>query len=413
MWSALTADPPGAIGSGRDIAELNAWARRAWWAGRRSPRQKARGCLELALTPWQSLREAAHAFGEYSRFVSRQFGIPRHRQLARLVTARVRHGLDPIAFYRLQLFSPDRWSRAGWYVLSRDTGLILRWLVAETPGYPRVFGDKRVFEAWCTRHALPAVPTLVSFDGGRVIGGAMPDGSLPPVDLVSKPANWQGGHGVVGWMYRDGWYVGSEGGELDAPALVAELARRSAAIGRPILLQRMLRNARSEAGLTSGGLCTVRLTTIRHPGRDPELLFALYRMPAGGSVADNFASGGLASPVDLATGRLGRAIRKEARVMPAPADRHPDTGVPIEGHVLGQWPAAVNLALGAHAAIDWKGVPVIGWDVALLENGPVLLEGNNIPCITGSQMILGAPLGDTALVACVNAHLRERFASSQ
>jgi hypothetical protein len=186
----------------------------------------------------------------------------------------------------------------------------------------------------------------------------------------------------------------------------------SAAIGRPVLLQRALRNAASEAQLSPGALCTARLTTIRHPHGSPQLLFAVYRMPADASAAvDNFGPGGLAAPIDLATGRLGRAIRKDLRLTPAPVAVHPYTGARIEGHQLSHWAEAVSLAVRAHEAITWKGVPVIGWDVALLEDGPVLVEANNVPCSTFAQMVLDLPLANSPLLACLNAHLRERFTS--
>lgn len=413
MRSSLIPATAGAIGNGRDVAELKAWARRAWWAAHDTPRRKARAFAELMLTPWRFAKEAARVFRAYGPFVSQHFGVPWYRQIPRLLGARVRHGLDPIAYYRFQLFLPDRWKRAGRYVQTGDTGRVLRWLVAETPGYPRVFGDKRAFESWCTEHGLPSVPTLMEFEAGRVTQALTSDGLLPPVDLLSKPSNWQGGQGVGRWAYAGGGrYVGPDGRPRDASALVTELERMSIEIGRPILLQPLLRNAASDAGLTTGGLCTARIATLRPPLGDPQLLHGVYRMPTGDAVADNFYQGGLAAQIDVSTGHLAAAIRKDLRLMPALVSHHPDTGAVIEGHQLPHWQEAVSLVLRAHAAISWKSVPIIGWDVALLDERPILLEGNNIPCSTFAQMVCGAPLGDTAFVACVNAHLRERFTSS-
>jgi hypothetical protein len=79
------------------------------------------------------------------------------------------------------------------------------------------------------------------------------------------------------------------------------------------------------------------------------------------------------------------------------------------GRAIPCWRDVVQLVLRAHDAIDWHSVPAVGWDVAVLENGPVLLEGNNVPCSTLAQMPSGIPLGDTPFVRCVNAHLRERW----
>jgi hypothetical protein len=415
MWSALTAGAASPAFEGLDdVAELKAWSRRAWWAGHATPLQKARAISELTLTPWRFAKEATAVFRKHAAFVSRRFGTSGGRQLFGILRARVCYGLDPIAYYRFHLFRPERWTQAGRYVQNADTGRVLRWLVLSSPGYVFVFGDKRRFEAWCVEHRLPTVHTLIEFERGHATRTWMRDGTLPAMDLFSKPSNSQAGHGTERWIYRDdGCYVGADGRGRSTEALVAELARQSADIGRPVLLQRALRNAPSEAPLSPGALCTARLTTIRHPHGRPQLLFGIYRMPADARTAvDNFGPGGLAAPVDFATGRLGRAIRKDVRLTPAPVARHPYTGARIEGHQLSHWAEAVSLALRAHEAITWPGVPVIGWDVALLEDGPVLVEANNVPCSTFAQMVLDVPLADSPLLPCLNAHLRECFARS-
>ncbi len=411
MWSAVSegAVSPRAAENVDEIRELRAWSRRAWWASHRTPRSKVRALVELASFPWREAITIARTAAEFGPLVELEFGISKSRQILNLCAARARHGIEPLAYYRLQLFRPERSARATRYVQSTDSGPLIRWLVAETHGYPHVFGDKRAFHAWCAEHDLPSVPTLMEFEEGRVrwTSGA----ALPPADLFSKLSNSWGGNGACRWTYDGaGGYVGSDGAARDAETLVGELARTSAEVGRPVLLQRWIRNAASDARLTPGALCTARITTVRSPRGDIELLPALYRMPTGTAVVDNFAVGGLAAPIDLTTGRLGKAVKKDIRLLPTPTERHPDTGARIEGHQLAHWADAVSLVLRAHAAIDWKGVPIVGWDVALLDDGPVLLEGNNVPCSTGMQMIIDVPLGDTPFVACLNAHLRERFA---
>ena len=423
MWSALkkTEGDPIALYSTAvsratetvdELTELKAWSRRAWWASHRTPRSKVRALIEAAVSPVRAAVAIVRTLAEFGPLVARDFGVPLYRQMLNVSVAHVRYGIEPLAYYRLQLFRPERSVRARRWVQSTDTGPLLRWLVAETPGYPHVFGDKRAFHAWCAEHDLPSEPILMEFEGGRVQRMLASGETLPQADLFSKPSNACGGSGADLWRYDGaGGYVGSDGGKRDSETLIAELARMSAERGRPVLLQRWLRNAASLGSLTPGALCTARIATVARPGREVELLLALYRMPTGTAVVDNFAMGGLAAPIDLATGRLGKAVRKDFRLLPMPTDRHPDTGATIEGYQLPHWPDAVSLVLRAHAAIDWKGVPIVGWDVALLDEGPVLLEGNNVPCSTGTQMITDVPLGDTTFVACLNAHLRERFTS--
>lgn len=86
-------------------------------------------------------------------------------------------------------------------------------------------------------------------------------------------------------------------------------------------------------------------------------------------VADNFAVGGLASPVDLATGRLGPARCK--RIGFEALLTHPDTSAPITGVILPYWHEAVDLALLAHQ--EFAEMPAVGWDVAITDSDPILV----------------------------------------
>ena len=181
----------------------------------------------------------------------------------------------------------------------------------------------------------------------------------------------------------------------------------SRTLERPVLLQERLRNHSVLAGLTSGGLCTMRLLTYRPPGSAVQLLLGVYRMPVGNAAADNFSQGGLAAPIDLATGRLGKAATRSGKLIEA-VERHPNTGAVIEGHQIPFWNEAVRLVTRAHEAASR--MVVVGWDVAVLEDGVVLVEGNREPSSRISQAASGVPLGETPLVACLNAHLRESVA---
>ncbi|MES1151915.1 MAG: sugar-transfer associated ATP-grasp domain-containing protein, partial [Dongia sp.] len=105
------------------------------------------------------------------------------------------------------------------------------------------------------------------------------------------------------------------------------------------------------------------------------------------------------------TGRLGPAsdLGKGPRFQWH--DRHPLTGGQIAGRVLPFWPEAMALAVRAHAAFgEWV---VIGWDVAILADGPKLIEGNKGPDVDLIQRPLRAPIGSARFGALL-AHNLER-----
>lgn len=58
-----------------------------------------------------------------------------------------------------------------------------------------------------------------------------------------------------------------------------------------------------------------------------------------------------------------------------PYERHPKTNAPIMGTTVPDLDAAVALACIAHQLFA-QGFTVIGWDIGLTAEGPVLIEGN-------------------------------------
>ncbi|WP_295086886.1 sugar-transfer associated ATP-grasp domain-containing protein [Ruminococcus sp.] len=67
--------------------------------------------------------------------------------------------------------------------------------------------------------------------------------------------------------------------------------------------------------------------------------------------------------------------------------KHPITKYVYEGTKVPYWREIVDLVIRAHKALPE--IPTIGWDVAILPNGPVLIEGNDNWEITGPQDTAG------------------------
>ena len=104
--------------------------------------------------------------------------------------------------------------------------------------------------------------------------------------------------------------------------------------------------------------------------------------------------------MDLASGTLGVARQKSRPFVPVKV--HPDSGHPIEGLTLPFWKAALDLAVNAHR--EFQEMPSVGWDVAITEDGPVLVEGNPVWGVDLAQITHQRPLSDTAVADCLLAH---------
>ncbi len=118
---------------------------------------------------------------------------------------------------------------------------------------------------------------------------------------------------------------------------------------------------------------TVRIDTLID-GNTVHSSAATLRLGTGGAHVDNLSRGGLTVPIDLATGRLAGPGRRMPCFATRFYPRHPDTGVRFEEVPLPHWQQLRGLVERGARALAPLGM--LGWDVALTVDGPVLLEAN-------------------------------------
>jgi hypothetical protein len=136
-----------------------------------------------------------------------------------------------------------------------------------------------------------------------------------------------------------------------------------------------------------------------------EAVCALFRMAVGDNrQVDNFHAGGIAAPIDVASGRLGAATDWGLRPRHGWKSHHPDTGGPIEGRILPLWAETRALAERAHAAFADR--HIVGWDMAILEDGPAIVEANGGPDTDMHQRVSREPLGNQRFGELMAFHLR-------
>jgi hypothetical protein len=122
-------------------------------------------------------------------------------------------------------------------------------------------------------------------------------------------------------------------------------------------------------------LCPTSLNTVRSwMVQDEEgrwsMRGALLRIGLGDTSVDNLSAGNMAASIDLASGRLSAACRQQP--LRSPFDRHPVTGVQIEGKTLPDWPDAVALCTRTAELFPYFGL--LATDVAFTRHGPVIME---------------------------------------
>ncbi len=141
------------------------------------------------------------------------------------------------------------------------------------------------------------------------------------------------------------------------------------------LLEEPIAQHESLQALNPSSVNTVRVITVLQHGR-VDVIGATLRLGVGGMV-DNLAAGGVAAPVDAATGVVtGPGVRKDIRS--ASCTHHPITGGKIDGFVVPHWKGAIALAIKAATVVPE--VRTVGWDIAIGDQGALLVEGNDNWC---------------------------------
>jgi hypothetical protein len=388
---------------GSDMAKLRGYLRVKNWRNAGSPRERLHAIKVLLKLPAHSYRESVRAVAEYGDWVTREFGVSRGQQVRQLWWLRVRHGIRPAVYYRHRLFRPGELRRAPQYFQGGEAHELYRLLSVRTaPEEAAMMVNKAQFERWLVAHGFPTTRTILELAKGSIVRSTLADGALPRLDLFSKPADEEAGAGTGRWSYDGEGWVGVDGRRRTERELIAELSEQS--LQYDVLVQEHLRIHPALAPLAPAALSTVRLLTLRGLDGTVRLLFAVAKIPTGRAATDHMKHGGLGAPIDLATGCLQRAVRKDPKTLVVYCDRHPDTGAAIEGFQLPHWESTKQLVVRAHEALER--LVCIGWDVAILESGPVIVEGNENPGSTSTQTPTGVPLGETPVAATLVAHLR-------
>lgn len=125
------------------------------------------------------------------------------------------------------------------------------------------------------------------------------------------------------------------------------------------------------ARFRNGVINTMRLVTFDTDG-GAIAVAAVLRMATRLKSIDSWTQGGIAAPIDLKRGVLMPfgIVKKDFKLVEA----HPGSGVAFRDQPVPHFHQAVMMACRMHSQLD--GPKTLGWDIALLEDGPCFLESN-------------------------------------
>ena len=177
--------------------------------------------------------------------------------------------------------------------------------------------------------------------------------------IMVKPDSSSGGFGVNKL---------SKGDFPSLAAMYQKLKEEHIGVIEDVLQQHEVLNQ-----LNPSSINTLRVVTILNES-GPHIVYAHIRIGNSDRPVDNLHSGGMFAPIDLETGKISApGYDKERHTY----TEHPRTHTTIQGFAIPYWEEAKAMCLEASQIVPQ--MRYVGWDVAITPNGPVFVEGNNLP----------------------------------
>lgn len=155
----------------------------------------------------------------------------------------------------------------------------------------------------------------------------------------------------------------------DFPALFQKLKQSGQVLVEEKICQHHTMNELCPSSVNS-----VRIVTLRDKNGTVHYLYSLLRFGNGTKAVDNITSGGMYILLDSDGRSASKAFCDKTGLF---YETHPLTGVDLLNFEVPMHKQAVELCKkGANVVPE---VGYIGWDAAITEDGPVLIEGNVLP----------------------------------
>lgn len=126
--------------------------------------------------------------------------------------------------------------------------------------------------------------------------------------------------------------------------------------------------------INSSSINTLRMVTYKDENNEAEVLAGFIRFGRKGSIIDNAHIGGIVIPINRETGKMHAEGLQLIDNGGGIFHEHPDTGIPFNNIQIPHYEQVKKLVAKASSSFKF---PLLGWDVAVTPDGPVIVEANH------------------------------------
>lgn len=274
------------------------------------------------------------------------------KYFADAVHCSVRHGTSPENYFVLRFFEKAEAERETYLTSGRSKEIDRALNINATDGDKSCLGHKNVFNI--AFRGLVRRESVYAPDVDEAVFAAF---LARHESFMQKPASGTMGKGIEK-RRRD-----------DVPDITAYyvFCREN-----KLLLEELIEQHTALEAVCPGCINSVRINAARNRRGEVVLIGACLKCGGAGACTDNFHTGGVAYPLDLATGRVSSTGRNNLDLKDY--EYHPGSNVFMPGLQIPYWNeirACVDNAMALVPSIGY-----VGWDIAVTPTGPELIEGN-------------------------------------
>ena len=328
---------------------------------------------------WHSWHQIFQVWFKHSYKLNRKLKISRSRQFFDLLSLALLHGIPPADYYYLRLFQhpPGKWLS---FIYDHELPHWHTVMAGETPEVgvaSELLGDKNAFSRQMIKNRIAAIPTIAFLAQGKKLDTGL---IFTGKTLFFKPNRANQGRDCFVMLFdpetRDYELNGEERhiqiqGQANILAKLDQLIRHEDFLVQP----RLVNHPDIVEVFKVQQLVTIRFIT-GHDGRQARPLSAVFEVPTHFS-----QKGWHLYTIDIESGKL---LFNAHPLFSSDDEPQP------RSFTIPHWPAVVNLSLRAHTQLP--ALPTIGWDIAIGNREPTLIEGNFNWGANQLQALTGEPL---------------------
>lgn len=153
-----------------------------------------------------------------------------------------------------------------------------------------------------------------------------------------------------------------------------------------LIVESLIKQTKQFSDFNQTSVNTVRFMTTLYPNGEAKVIATFMKIGRNGAYVDNAGAGGnIDANVDVETGEINKVITFRGFRNTSKTECHPDSGMKLEGIIIENWEAIKAKVISYQKAFPF--VKAAGWDIAITDEGPIVIEVNDSWDRTGQLFV--------------------------